>query len=197
MKGDASSISVQETVVALYDYTAHRSDELTIHRSDTIQVLYKDNDNWWFGSLANGQQGYFPANYVVAETQYEEHLSSGFIEDSTPLLSPEPAEVASPVMSEMSAVIGNSGDQRFISENDTEIDSSATLGTKKKTKKKGVKINEPACQANVIALDNFPSNGVVEEPKKDVMKKKKKRTVKTTNASGTSNEAFQPASLKP
>uniref|UniRef100_A0A8C0BYM2 Jouberin n=1 Tax=Buteo japonicus TaxID=224669 RepID=A0A8C0BYM2_9AVES len=53
-------------VVALYDYTAHRSDELTIHRSDIIQVLYKDNDNWWFGSLANGQQGYFPANYVAA-----------------------------------------------------------------------------------------------------------------------------------
>uniref|UniRef100_A0A8D2KWG0 Abelson helper integration site 1 n=1 Tax=Varanus komodoensis TaxID=61221 RepID=A0A8D2KWG0_VARKO len=52
-------------VVALYDYTAHRSDELTIHCSDIIQVLYKDNDNWWFGSLANGQQGYFPANYHV------------------------------------------------------------------------------------------------------------------------------------
>uniref|UniRef100_A0A8B9TB82 Jouberin n=1 Tax=Anas platyrhynchos TaxID=8839 RepID=A0A8B9TB82_ANAPL len=56
------------TVVALYDYTAHRSDELTIHRSDIIQVLYKDNDNWWFGSLANGQQGYFPANYVAGES---------------------------------------------------------------------------------------------------------------------------------
>uniref|UniRef100_A0A8C3L692 Jouberin n=1 Tax=Chrysolophus pictus TaxID=9089 RepID=A0A8C3L692_CHRPC len=60
---------LQEYVVALYDYTAHRSDELTIHRSDIIQVLYKDNDNWWFGSLANGQQGYFPANYVAGETE--------------------------------------------------------------------------------------------------------------------------------
>uniref|UniRef100_A0A8C0BZ48 Jouberin n=1 Tax=Buteo japonicus TaxID=224669 RepID=A0A8C0BZ48_9AVES len=57
-------------VVALYDYTAHRSDELTIHRSDIIQVLYKDNDNWWFGSLANGQQGYFPANYVAGESKF-------------------------------------------------------------------------------------------------------------------------------
>uniref|UniRef100_A0A8C3SRV1 SH3 domain-containing protein n=1 Tax=Chelydra serpentina TaxID=8475 RepID=A0A8C3SRV1_CHESE len=55
--------------LALYDYTAHRSDELTIHRSDIIQVLYKDNDNWWFGSLANGQQGYFPANYVAGESK--------------------------------------------------------------------------------------------------------------------------------
>lgn len=56
--------------MALYDYTAHRSDELTIHRSDIIQVLYKDNDNWWFGSLANGQQGYFPANYVAGESKF-------------------------------------------------------------------------------------------------------------------------------
>uniref|UniRef100_A0A8C3S0T4 Jouberin n=1 Tax=Chelydra serpentina TaxID=8475 RepID=A0A8C3S0T4_CHESE len=64
-----SKPGVQE-LLALYDYTAHRSDELTIHRSDIIQVLYKDNDNWWFGSLANGQQGYFPANYVAGESKF-------------------------------------------------------------------------------------------------------------------------------
>uniref|UniRef100_A0A4X2K728 Jouberin n=1 Tax=Vombatus ursinus TaxID=29139 RepID=A0A4X2K728_VOMUR len=57
-------------LLALYDYTAHRSDELTIHRSDIIQVLYKDNDNWWFGSLTNGQQGYFPANYVAGKSKF-------------------------------------------------------------------------------------------------------------------------------
>uniref|UniRef100_A0A663ESQ5 Jouberin n=1 Tax=Aquila chrysaetos chrysaetos TaxID=223781 RepID=A0A663ESQ5_AQUCH len=64
-----SQISLNSRM-ALYDYTAHRSDELTIHRSDIIQVLYKDNDNWWFGSLANGQQGYFPANYVAGESKF-------------------------------------------------------------------------------------------------------------------------------
>uniref|UniRef100_A0A8C7DAA0 Abelson helper integration site 1 n=1 Tax=Oncorhynchus kisutch TaxID=8019 RepID=A0A8C7DAA0_ONCKI len=51
-------------VVSLYDYSATRSDELTVQRGDVIHVLYKDNDNWWFGRLANGQQGYFPATYV-------------------------------------------------------------------------------------------------------------------------------------
>ncbi|XP_053316077.1 jouberin [Spea bombifrons] len=56
-----------QMAVALYNYTAHRSDELTIRRSDIIHVLYKDNDSWWFGSLTNGQQGYFPANYVATE----------------------------------------------------------------------------------------------------------------------------------
>lgn len=34
-----------------------------------IQVLYKDNVNWWFGRLANGKQGYFPANYVANESK--------------------------------------------------------------------------------------------------------------------------------
>ncbi|KFQ02855.1 Jouberin, partial [Haliaeetus albicilla] len=86
-----TSVLLVKQKVALYDYTAHRSDELTIHRSDIIQVLYKDNDNWWFGSLANGQQGYFPANYVAGEKEYEEQ-PSGLVPDSTPLLPEGPTE---------------------------------------------------------------------------------------------------------
>uniref|UniRef100_A0A6Q2Y2A3 SH3 domain-containing protein n=1 Tax=Esox lucius TaxID=8010 RepID=A0A6Q2Y2A3_ESOLU len=54
-------------VVSLYGYSANRSDELTVQRGDVIHVLYKDNENWWFGQLAGGQQGYFPASYVVEE----------------------------------------------------------------------------------------------------------------------------------
>ncbi|KAJ0008677.1 hypothetical protein NQD34_016092 [Periophthalmus magnuspinnatus] len=66
---------VQQVVVALYDYKANRSDELTIHRGDVIQVLYKDNENWWFGQLSNRQQGYFLASYVVDERDYNEDAS--------------------------------------------------------------------------------------------------------------------------
>uniref|UniRef100_A0A8B9LT71 Jouberin n=1 Tax=Astyanax mexicanus TaxID=7994 RepID=A0A8B9LT71_ASTMX len=54
-------------VVSLYDYSANRSDELTVRRGDVIHVLYKDNESWWFGCLANGQKGYFPAAYVADE----------------------------------------------------------------------------------------------------------------------------------
>uniref|UniRef100_A0A3Q3EKN5 Abelson helper integration site 1 n=1 Tax=Labrus bergylta TaxID=56723 RepID=A0A3Q3EKN5_9LABR len=57
------------SVVALYDYRANRSDELTIRRGDVIHVLYKDNDNWWFGRLVNGQQGYFLASYVADQSE--------------------------------------------------------------------------------------------------------------------------------
>lgn len=56
-------------VVALYDYDSTRSDELTVRRDDVIQVLYKDNDTWWFGRLADGRQGYFPASHVADESE--------------------------------------------------------------------------------------------------------------------------------
>ena len=56
-------------VVALYDYQAQRSDELSINRNDVITVLYKDNENWWMGELPNGQQGFFPANYVCEKSK--------------------------------------------------------------------------------------------------------------------------------
>uniref|UniRef100_A0A3Q2Y7Q4 Abelson helper integration site 1 n=1 Tax=Hippocampus comes TaxID=109280 RepID=A0A3Q2Y7Q4_HIPCM len=59
------TVHLQRVVVSLYDYKASRSDELTLRRGDEIRVLYKDNDNWWFGSLADGQQGYFLVAYVA------------------------------------------------------------------------------------------------------------------------------------
>lgn len=53
--------------MAMYDYRAQRSDELTIFKGDVITVLYKDNDNWWMGELPDGQQGFFPSSYVAEE----------------------------------------------------------------------------------------------------------------------------------
>uniref|UniRef100_A0A4W3K5P9 Jouberin n=1 Tax=Callorhinchus milii TaxID=7868 RepID=A0A4W3K5P9_CALMI len=78
------SYSSFSSVVALYDYTAHRSDELTLQRYDIIQVLYKDNENWWFGRLANGQQGYFPANYVADASKLLASSSLLLVEERSP-----------------------------------------------------------------------------------------------------------------
>ncbi|XP_048831105.1 jouberin isoform X2 [Brienomyrus brachyistius] len=78
-----SSIPVQQMVVLLYDYTANRSDELTVSRGDVIQVLYKDNESWWFGCLADGRQGYFPANYVVDQSDFEEDPNRAVESDSS------------------------------------------------------------------------------------------------------------------
>ncbi|ESO98402.1 hypothetical protein LOTGIDRAFT_62094, partial [Lottia gigantea] len=57
----------KKMVVAICDYKGQRSDELSVFKGDVIRLLYKDSANWWMGELANGQQGYFPANYVAVE----------------------------------------------------------------------------------------------------------------------------------
>uniref|UniRef100_A0A8I3MXJ7 Jouberin n=1 Tax=Canis lupus familiaris TaxID=9615 RepID=A0A8I3MXJ7_CANLF len=77
-------VDTAPTVVALYDYTANRSDELTIHRGDIIRVFFKDNEDWWYGSIGKGQEGYFPANHVASETLYQE-LPPEIKERSPPL----------------------------------------------------------------------------------------------------------------
>ncbi|NWH30654.1 AHI1 protein, partial [Chloropsis hardwickii] len=187
----------QETVVALYDYTAHRSDELTIHRSDIIQVLYKDNDNWWFGSLANGQQGYFPANYVAGEKEYEEQ-PSGLVPDSAPLLpeGPTEAEEGFLTLDKMSPVTSKSGDLKVVSKHDTDRDSPATQGTKKK--KKRIQRNERENQHNLMSVDtplsSVTSNGAGNEPtSRGVELKKKKKAARGSNLStnGRTNIAFE------
>ncbi|XP_054991598.1 jouberin isoform X2 [Sorex araneus] len=82
-----SHIDTAPTVVALYDYTANRSDELTIHRGDIIRVFFKDNEDWWYGSIGKGQEGYFPANHVASETLYQELPPE--IKDRSSLLTPK------------------------------------------------------------------------------------------------------------
>ena len=62
-------------MVALYDYQAQRSDELSLVRGDIISVLYKDNENWWMGELADGQQGFFPANYVTGRKYNQQYFA--------------------------------------------------------------------------------------------------------------------------
>ncbi|XP_048792689.1 jouberin isoform X2 [Lagopus muta] len=195
-RGGSSCLLDQETVVALYDYTAHRSDELTIHRSDIIQVLYKDNDNWWFGSLANGQQGYFPANYVAGEKEYAEQPSE-LVSDCAPLLpkGPEEIEESSPTPHKMSPVISKSGDLKCISERDTDRDSPAIQSVKKK--KKRIQKNEIENQPYLMGLDSPVSsaNGVENEPTAHgVELKRKKRAVRGSNliTSGKTNTAFEP-----
>ena len=61
----SASVCCGEQVVAMYDYQAQRSDELSMKRGDVVTVLYRDNDNWWMGENAEGKQGFFPANYVA------------------------------------------------------------------------------------------------------------------------------------
>ncbi len=56
---------IEDRVVALYDYTGQRNDELSLCKGDELLVLVRENENWWMGEMVTSKkQGYFPANYV-------------------------------------------------------------------------------------------------------------------------------------
>lgn len=50
-------------VIALYDYTAASSDEMSFTKGQVISVLDNNGPDWWKGEL-NGVTGLFPTNYV-------------------------------------------------------------------------------------------------------------------------------------
>lgn len=52
-----------ESAVALYDFNADQSDELTIKEGEHLLVLEKD-DEWWKCRNAEGVEGVVPASYV-------------------------------------------------------------------------------------------------------------------------------------
>ncbi|XP_055120834.2 jouberin isoform X7 [Symphalangus syndactylus] len=111
-------VDTAPTVVALYDYTANRSDELTIHRGDIIRVFFKDNEDWWYGSIGKGQEGYFPANHVASETLYQELPPE--IKERSPPLSPEEKIEKSPAPQKQSINKNKSQDFKLGSESITQ-----------------------------------------------------------------------------
>ncbi|XP_014852858.1 PREDICTED: abl interactor 1 isoform X12 [Poecilia mexicana] len=60
-----------EKVVAIYDYTQDKEDELTFMEGAIIYVV-KKNDDGWFEGVCNGVTGLFPGNYVESIMHYAE-----------------------------------------------------------------------------------------------------------------------------
>lgn len=54
-------------VIGMYDYVAQNDDELAFLKGQVINVLNKDDCDWWKGEL-NGREGLFPSNYVKLTT---------------------------------------------------------------------------------------------------------------------------------
>ncbi|XP_068822063.1 intersectin-2 isoform X2 [Capricornis sumatraensis] len=54
-------------VIAMYDYTANNEDELNFSKGQLINVLNKDDPDWWQGEIS-GVTGLFPSNYVKMTT---------------------------------------------------------------------------------------------------------------------------------
>ncbi|XP_065508406.1 intersectin-1 isoform X2 [Caloenas nicobarica] len=57
-------------VIGMYDYTAQNDDELAFNKGQIINVLNKEDPDWWKGEV-NGQVGLFPSNYVKLTTDMD------------------------------------------------------------------------------------------------------------------------------
>ncbi|XP_060777030.1 abl interactor 1b isoform X4 [Neoarius graeffei] len=58
-----------EKVVAIYDYTKDKDDELSFMEGAIIYII-KKNDDGWFEGVCNGITGLFPGNYVESIMHY-------------------------------------------------------------------------------------------------------------------------------
>nr|XP_046265299.1 uncharacterized protein si:dkey-97a13.12 [Scatophagus argus] len=72
-------VEAEKVVVATMQNQSRWLKELDLNRGDLIQVLFKQDDVWWFGRLTNGNEGYFPAACV-------EPLQGGLPSRATPTL---------------------------------------------------------------------------------------------------------------
>uniref|UniRef100_A0A672JAC2 Abl interactor 2 n=1 Tax=Salarias fasciatus TaxID=181472 RepID=A0A672JAC2_SALFA len=61
--------SYLEKVVAIYDYTADKEDELSFQEGAIIYVI-KKNEDGWFEGVMNATTGLFPGNYVESIMHY-------------------------------------------------------------------------------------------------------------------------------
>lgn len=56
-------------MVAIYDYSKDKDDELSFMEGAIIYVI-KKNDDGWFEGVSNGVTGLFPGNYVESIMHY-------------------------------------------------------------------------------------------------------------------------------
>ena len=57
--------------VAIFDYDARTKDDLTIRKSDLLEIVNKKNNAWWKAINENGQEGWIPSNYVAKRDSLE------------------------------------------------------------------------------------------------------------------------------
>lgn len=51
------------SVCALYSYQANESDELSFYKNDVLEILEKNDDDWWLAKKGD-EIGMIPSNYI-------------------------------------------------------------------------------------------------------------------------------------
>ncbi|XP_061588722.1 jouberin isoform X2 [Cololabis saira] len=57
-------VEAEKVAVVRIQYRARWPKELDLDKGDLIQVLFKEEEAWWFGRSSSGDEGYFPAACV-------------------------------------------------------------------------------------------------------------------------------------
>ncbi|CAF0997028.1 unnamed protein product [Rotaria sp. Silwood1] len=57
--------------IAIFDYDARTKDDLTIRKSDLLDVTNKKKHGWWRAKNEHGQEGWIPSNYVAKRDSLE------------------------------------------------------------------------------------------------------------------------------
>ncbi|CAF1331256.1 unnamed protein product [Didymodactylos carnosus] len=57
--------------IALFDYDARTSEDLTIRKGDLLEIVSRQNNAWWKARSDTGREGYIPSNYVARRDSLE------------------------------------------------------------------------------------------------------------------------------
>lgn len=57
--------------VAIFDYDARTKDDLTIRKSDLLEIINRKSTAWWKAKNENGNEGWIPSNYVAKRDSLE------------------------------------------------------------------------------------------------------------------------------
>ncbi|XP_042308087.1 tyrosine-protein kinase ITK/TSK [Sceloporus undulatus] len=60
--------SKESPVIAIYDYTAQNSQELTLRCNEEYYIIDNSEVHWWLVQDKNGHEGYVPSSYVVEKS---------------------------------------------------------------------------------------------------------------------------------
>uniref|UniRef100_A0A7N8YNF5 Tyrosine-protein kinase n=1 Tax=Mastacembelus armatus TaxID=205130 RepID=A0A7N8YNF5_9TELE len=58
-------------VVAMYDFTAKESTDLTLKQGEEYTILHKQDQLWWRAQDKHGNKGFIPSNYVTEKNRIE------------------------------------------------------------------------------------------------------------------------------
>ncbi|NXM72710.1 ES8L3 protein, partial [Serilophus lunatus] len=97
--GQAHPLPAQGLFRALYDFQARNSQELSVRKGDTLQVLDQQK-KWWQGQDERGDRGEVPGNILEPLPEPGRGGSPGGSQDSPPTLRPDspPEEVTAWLM---------------------------------------------------------------------------------------------------